>query len=183
MPGAAVVAKPVLAPEQSWWNIVVFIGKLAEMTMIDDIDRRILRALQRDGRMTMQQLAQEVGLSASPCARRVRMLEDDGIIKGYAALIDEGRLGFGVSVFVSVKLDRQVDDALKNFEARVKSCPEVVDCWLMTGARDYLIRIATADLAEFEAFLTGKLTRIEGVSSIESSIPLRRVKGATARQV
>ncbi len=150
--------------------------------MIDEIDRRILRSLQRDGRMTVQQLSDEVGLSPSPCARRVRMLEEAGIIKGYAAVIDEARLGFGVSVFVSVKLDRQVDDALKNFEARVKSYPEVVDCWLMTGTRDYLIRIATEGLAEFEAFLTGKLTRIEGVSSIESSIPLRRVKAASARQ-
>ena len=155
---------------------------LVETPMIDEIDRRILRALQRDGRMTVQQLSDEVGLSPSPCTRRVRMLEKQGIIRGYAALIDEGRLGFGVSVFVSVKLDRQVDDALKNFEAQVKSYPEVVDCWLMTGARDYLIRIATADLAEFEAFLTGKLTRIDGVSSIESSIPLRRVKAANARQ-
>ena len=153
-----------------------------ESPMIDEIDRRILRALQRDGRMTMQDLAAEVGLSASPCARRVAMLEKSGIIKGYAAVIDEARLGFGVSVFVSVKLDKQVDDALKTFEARVKSYPEVVDCWLMTGARDYLIRIATTDLVEFEEFLTGKLTKIEGVSSIESSIPLRRVKAATARR-
>ena len=150
--------------------------------MIDDIDRRILRALQRDGRMPIQALADQVGLSASPCARRVRLLEEAGIIKGYAAVIDEAKLGFAVSVFVSVKLDRQVDEALKKFEAVVKSYPEVVDCWLMTGARDYLIRIATADLVEFEEFLTSKLTRIDGVSAIESSIPLRRVKAATARQ-
>ena len=150
--------------------------------MIDDIDRRILRALQRDGRMPIQALAEQVGLSASPCARRVRLLEEAGIIKGYAAVIDEAKLGFAVSVFVSVKLDRQVDEALKKFEAAVKSYPEVVDCWLMTGARDYLIRIATADLVEFEEFLTSKLTRIDGVSAIESSIPLRRVKAATARQ-
>lgn len=150
--------------------------------MIDEIDRRILRALQQDGRMTMQQLGDAVGLSASPCARRVRILEEAGIIRGYAALIDEARLGFGVSVFVSVKLDRQVDDVLKTFEAEIKSCPEVVDCWLMTGTRDYLIRIATADLVEFEAFLTRKLTRIDGVQSIESAIPLRRVKAANARQ-
>ena len=150
--------------------------------MIDDIDRRILRALQRDGRMPIQALADQVGLSASPCARRVRLLEEAGIIKGYAAVIDEAKLGFAVSVFVSVKLDRQVDEALKKFEAAVKSYPEVVDCWLMTGARDYLIRIATADLVEFEEFLTSKLTRIDGVSAIESSIPLRRVKSATARQ-
>ena len=155
---------------------------MAESPMIDDIDRRILRALQHDGRMPVQALAEQVGLSASPCARRVRLLEEAGIIKGYAAVIDEAKLGFAVSVFVSVKLDRQVDEALKKFEAAVKSYPEVVDCWLMTGARDYLIRIATADLVEFEEFLTSKLTRIDGVSAIESSIPLRRVKAATARQ-
>ena len=167
-----------------YWRKDSGIGQqLADSTMIDAIDQRIIRALQRDGRMTMQHLADEVGLSASPCARRVRMLEEAGIIKGYAAIIDEARLGFGVSVFVSVKLDRQVDDALRNFETQVKACPEVVDCWLMTGSRDYLIRIATSDLAAFEAYLTGKLTRIAGVSSIESSIPLRCVKSANARQV
>lgn len=132
--------------------------------------------------MSMQDLSELVGLSPSPCARRVRILEDAGIIKGYAAVIDEGRLGFGVSVFVSVKLDRQVDDALKTFEAAVKSYLGVVDCWLMTGTRDYPVPIAIADLVEFEAFLTGKLTRIDGVSSIDSSIPLRRVKAATARR-
>ena len=154
-----------------------------DFTKIDAYDAAILRALAKDGRMTINDLSERVGLSPSPVARRLRQLEDSGIIAGYAAVIDEAALGYAVSVFVSVKLDRQVDDALAKFEAAIADFPEVVDCWLMTGARDYLIRIATAELAEFEAFLTGKLTRIEGVSSIESSIPLRRVKGATARQV
>ncbi len=149
---------------------------------MDDIDRSILRELQADGRLSLQDLSARVGLSASPCARRLRMLEDQGIIRGYAAVLDEAKLGFAVSVFVSVKLDRQVDDALRTFEAAIKSYPEVVDCWLMTGSRDYLIRVATADLVEFEEFLTSRLTRIKGVSSIESSIPLRRVKAASARR-
>ena len=148
---------------------------------LDETDRRILRALQASGRLSIQELAEQVGLSASPVARRVRILEESGVLTGYAALIDEAVLGFGVSVFVSVQLDRQVDQALEMFEAAVRGFPEVVDCWLMTGNRDYLMRIATTDLAEFEAFLTGRLTKVPGVANIESSIPLRRVKSGIAR--
>ncbi|MEM9063119.1 MAG: Lrp/AsnC family transcriptional regulator [Pseudomonadota bacterium] len=148
---------------------------------LDETDRRILRALQADGRLTIQDLSDQVGLSPSPVSRRVRLLEERGILTGYAALIDEAKLGFGVSVFVSVQLDKQIDQALAKFEAAIAGFPEVVDCWLMTGNRDYLLRVATADLAEFEAFLTGRLTRVAGVSNIESSIPLRRVKAGTGR--
>ncbi len=154
---------------------------MTEITTLDEIDRRILRALQADGRLSIQDLSERVGLSASPVSRRVRALEQAGIIGGYAALIDESRLGYGVSVFVSVQLDRQVDEALESFEAAIRDQPEVVDCWLMTGNRDYLLRIATEDLQSFETFLTGKLTRIRGVASIESSIPLRRVKSGISR--
>lgn len=152
------------------------------MVKLDEIDRSILRELQADGRLSVQELSERVGLSPSPCSRRVKRLEESGIIRGYAALLDEAKLGFAVSVFVSVKLDKQVDHALQNFERNVISCPEVVDCWLMTGTRDYLIRIATADLVEFEEFLTSRLTKIDGVASIESSIPLRRVKAGSARR-
>lgn len=155
----------------------------AEEDGLDAIDQRILRALQRDGRQSLQELSERVGLSPTPCARRVRRLEAEGVIAGYAALIDEAKIGFGVSVFVSVKLDRQVDEALTAFEAAIQSYPEVVDCWLMTGGRDYLLRVACEDLAAFEAFLTGRLTRAPAVASIESSIPLRRVKAGTARGV
>jgi Lrp/AsnC family leucine-responsive transcriptional regulator len=154
---------------------------MADSGALDRFDRDILRALQANGRLTIQELSDRVGLSPSPVSRRVRRLEADGVIRGYAALIDEAALGYGVSVFVSVRLDRQVDEALARFESAVQAFPEVVDCWLMTGARDYLLRIATADLAEFERFLTGRLTRIAGVAAIESSIPLRRVKAGTSR--
>ena len=122
-----------------------------------------------------------VGLSPSPVARRVRLLEEAGIITGYAAQIDEVALGYGFSVFVSVKLDKQIDEALVKFEAAIRVFPEVVDCWLMTGNRDYLLRIATNGLAEFERFLVGKFTKLPGVASIESSIPLRRVKVGPVR--
>ncbi|SDE17718.1 transcriptional regulator, AsnC family [Salipiger thiooxidans] len=152
------------------------------MTMdLDEIDYRILRALQRDARLTHQELSEKVGLSPSPCARRIRKLEAEGYITGYSARIDDARLGYGFSVFISVRLDRQIDDRLVAFEAEIKRCPEVVDCWLMTGSFDYLLRVAVGDLAEFERFLTGRLTKLPGVASLESSIPIRRVKYLPAR--
>lgn len=154
---------------------------MAESDTIDQFDIQILRVLSRDGRISLQDLSERIGLSTTPTARRVRRLEKTGIITGYAALIDETALGFDVSVFVSVQLERQVDDALATFEAAVQQFPEVVDCWLMTGDRDYLLRIATTGLKEFEEFLVGRLTRVPGVASIQSSIPLRRVKQGGAR--
>ncbi len=148
---------------------------------LDEFDLRILRALADDGRLSIQKLSETAGVSPSPVARRLNRLEEQRIIRGYAALIDEVRLGFGVSVFVSVKLDRQVDDALAHFETAIGQMPEVVDCWLMTGNRDYLLRVVTRDMAEFEQFLTAKLTRLSPVAEIESSIPLRRVKSGISR--
>ncbi|MER0240026.1 Lrp/AsnC family transcriptional regulator [Fulvimarina sp. MAC8] len=154
---------------------------MKETASIDTFDLQILRALLGDGRMSIQALSDRVGLSPTPVARRVRRLEEDGIITGYAALIDEEALGFEVSVFVSVKLDRQIDHALSTFETAIKRMPEVSDCWLMTGNRDYLLRVVTRSMREFEEFLVGRLTRIEGVAGIESSIPLRRVKASLSR--
>ncbi len=152
-----------------------------EITNLDEFDIRILRVLKRDGRITVQALSDLVRLSPSPVARRLSRLEQAGVVSGYSALIDEARIGFGVSVFVSVKLDRQVDDALAQFETAIHAMEEVVDCWLMTGNRDYLLRVVTRDMAEFEQFLVGKLTKLVPVAEIESSIPLRRVKSGTAR--
>ncbi len=152
-------------------------------TNLDAFDRKILKELQADGRLTLQELSARVGLSASPIARRIKILEDGDVIRGYSALIDEAKLGYGTSVFVSVRLDKQIDGALLQFEQAIAAFPEVVDCWLMTGNRDYLLRVATAGMSNFEQFLTGRLTRIPGVASIESSIPLRRVKSGIARTV
>lgn len=148
---------------------------------LDDFDARILRALKGNGRISVQALSDVVKLSPSPVARRLARLEQSGVISGYSALIDEARLGFGVTVFVSVKLDRQVDDALAEFEAAINRMDDVVDCWLMTGNRDYLLRVVTRDMADFEQFLVGKLTKLASVAEIESSIPLRRVKAGSAR--
>lgn len=154
---------------------------MQKITNLDSIDRRIVRVLREDGRISLLELAASVGLSPTPIARRVRRLEESGVITGYAALIDETTLGFGVSVFVSIKLDRQVDEALVTFEKAIAEFPEIVDCWLMTGNRDYLLRVATEGLAQFEQFLVGRMSKVPGIASMESSIPLRRVKGGIAR--
>lgn len=148
---------------------------------MDDIDLKILRALKKDARLTHQELSEQVGLSPTPCARRIKKLEQDGVITGYTARIDEVQIGYSFSVFVSVRLDRQIDDRLNAFEAKVRQFPEVVDCWLMTGSFDYLLRLAVKDLEEFERFLTGRLTKLTGVASLESSIPIRRVKDTSTR--
>ncbi len=147
---------------------------------LDKIDRAIVRELQADGRISNQILSERVGLSPSPCSRRLRLLEEAGIIKGYTALIDEAAIGFAMSVFVFITLERQVDDALRTFEAAIMEFPEIVDCWLMTGTRDYLLRIVATGLPHYENFLTGELTKIPGVASIESSLTLRRVKSTPA---
>ncbi|WP_422037030.1 Lrp/AsnC family transcriptional regulator [Roseibium sp.] len=148
---------------------------------LDAFDIQILRELRQNGRISLQDLSERVGLSPTPVARRLRQLEERGIVTGYCALIDEVALGYEVSVFVSVQLDKQVDVSLDQFETAIQTFPEVVDCWLMTGNRDYLLRVATTGLAAFETFLTGKLTKVPGVANIESSIPLRRVKSGVAR--
>lgn len=148
---------------------------------MDDFDRAILRELQQDGRMSVQDLSEAVGLSPTPVSRRIRHLEESGVISGYCALIDEAALGYGVTVFVSVRLDKQIDTALEQFETAIADLPEVVDCWLMTGNQDYLLRVVIAGLADFEKFLVGSLTKVPGVASIESSFPLRQVKAGITR--
>jgi len=149
---------------------------------IDAIDRRILDALQGNGRMTIQDLAEKVGLTTSPCLRRVRALEDQGVIRGYVAIIDQVAVSLPISVFASVKLERQREEELDRFAAAVARWPEVLECYLMTGHRDYLLRIVVADLAAYELFLKQKLTRLEGVSSIESGSMQTTPRQTTPRQ-
>ena len=147
---------------------------------LDEIDRKIIAALQTDARLTALQLAAQVGLSPSPCARRVRLLEEAGVITGYVANIDQNQVGFPVSVFVSVKLERQREEELDRFAQAAARWPEVLDCYLMTGPRDFLMRIVARDLESYERFLKEKLTRLEGVASIESSFALNQVKRSSA---
>ena len=143
---------------------------------LDPTDRKILALLQRDGRVSIADLAQQVGLSPSPCLRRVRLLEQAGIIARYVAMVDQQAVGLPVSVFVSIKLESQREEALTKFGKSIERWPEVLECYLMTGPRDYLLRVVVADLAAYERFLKQKLTRLAGIASIESSFALEQVK-------
>ena len=147
---------------------------------LDAIDRHILENLQNDARMRNVELAEKVGLSPSPCLRRVGNLEETGVIRGYATLVDAEAVGLPVSVFVSVTLEKQIEKALEKFEKEIRARPEVMECYLMTGEADYLLRVVTADLSAYERFLIEHLTRIPGVASIKSSFALKQVAYRTA---
>ncbi len=147
---------------------------------LDAIDRRILENLQDDARIRNVDLAGKVGLSPSPCLRRVGNLEQTGVILGYATLVDAEAVGLPVSIFVSVTLEKQVERALRVFEKHIRARPEVMECYLMTGDADYLLRVVTSDLAAYEKFLLEHLTRIPGVASIKSSFALKQVAYRTA---
>ncbi len=146
--------------------------------VIDEIDRKILGILQTNAHATSEQLSEQVGLSPSPCARRVRNLEATGVIRSYVAVVDQLKVGLPISVFASIKLERQREEELDRFAKAVQRWPEIVECYLMTGQRDYLLRIVVKDLEAYEAFLKRTLTRLEGVASIESSFALGQVKHA-----
>jgi Lrp/AsnC family leucine-responsive transcriptional regulator len=150
---------------------------------LDAIDRKILAALQTDCHVTVQELAAKVGLSASPCHRRIKMLEDRGVISRYVALVDQKAIGLHVSVFISIKLERQKEEDLDRFARAISGWEEVLECYLMTGTRDYLLRVVAPDLAAYEAFLKTKLTRLDGIASIESSFALSQVKYSIALPV
>ncbi|MCJ8323614.1 MAG: Lrp/AsnC family transcriptional regulator [Rhizobiales bacterium] len=152
-----------------------------ESSNIDKIDRLILKQLLANSRITNQELSERVGLSPSPCFRRVKVLEDKGVITGYSATLNEKAIGLSVAVFMQIKLERQVDSELNRFEEAIAMLPEVADCWLMTGDNDYLLRILVPDLTEYENFLTGTLTKIPGIASIQSSVSLRRIKSSDSK--
>ena len=143
---------------------------------LDDIDRKILKALQEDSRQSLVEVAEKAGLSTSPILRRIRQLEKAGVIRRYVAVLDQTRVGLPVSVFVSIKLEQQREQALQKFARAIERWSEVLECYLMTGPRDYLLRVVVADLGEYERFLKQKLTRLDGIASIESSFALEQVK-------
>jgi Lrp/AsnC family leucine-responsive transcriptional regulator len=143
---------------------------------LDKTDSKLLALLQQNARLTNLELADAVGLSPSPCLRRLKRLERDGIISRYVALVDQKAVGLPVSVFVSVKLERQREDAMAHFDAEIATYPVVLECYLMTGSWDYLLRVVAADLGAYEKFLKDRLTRIDGVSSIESYFALNQLK-------
>jgi Lrp/AsnC family leucine-responsive transcriptional regulator len=150
---------------------------------LDALDRKILDVLQADGRISLAALASKVGLSASPCLRRVRNLERSGIIVRYVAVLDQRAVGLPVSVFVSIKLEKQQEKVLDRFAKTIARWPEVVECYLMTGSRDYWLRVVVPDLESYERFVKQKLTRIENIASIESSFALEQVKYTNVLQI
>jgi Lrp/AsnC family leucine-responsive transcriptional regulator len=147
---------------------------------IDRLDRAILAEIQADGRISNQDLSERVGLSPSPCLRRLRQLESDGYVTKYVALVDPERLGLDVTAFIRVRLDQQGDRHLTVFEEAIGNFPEVMECYLMTGDSDYQLRVLVKDLKAFEDFLRHKLTRIPGVSQLTTSFALRPVVYRTA---
>lgn len=141
--------------------------------MMDATDKRILSALQKDGRQKLGELAEAVGLSPTPCARRVAALEKSGVITGYGARVDQAKLGLPVTVFIEVELESQSRAAIDAFERAVSRMEEVMECHLMSGSRDILLRVVVADLSAFDAFMEHDLMRVEGVSRMRSSFTLR----------
>lgn len=143
---------------------------------MDAIDRKIIRALQQDARLTNQDLAALVGLSASPCLRRVRKLEQAGILAGYTALVDQEKFGLPINVFVNIRLEKPSTETIRAFEKAIESIDAVVECYLMTGNRDYLLRVVSSDLKSYEHLVRDRLTTIPGVLSLESSFAFGQVK-------
>ncbi len=148
---------------------------------LDRTDRHILELLQKDGSLSNLELADKVGLSPSPCSRRVKALEDSGLITGYRALLDSERLGLDLLALINISMDRHTPERFNNFEAQVEACPEVLECYLITGqSADYVLKVLVEDMDAYQQFLLGRLTRIEGVSGVTSSFVMRKVVDRTA---
>ena len=147
---------------------------------LDRADRIILDCLQRDGRITNAALAARASLSESACLRRVRALETSGLVAGYGAQLNQEKAGFPVNVFVHITLDRQDQADLQTFERAVRKIPEVMECYLMSGEYDYLVRVVVADMADFERIHSHQLTRLPGVVRVHSSFALRTVQKSAA---
>jgi len=143
---------------------------------MDSKDRQILRELQNDGRLSNQDLSARVHLSPSPCLRRLRLLEEAEIITGYTAIVDQKAWGLPVTVFIRIKLERHSDEAVQAFEKSILEMPKVMDCWLMTGRSDYLLRVIAADLDDYEHFVRLELQRVPGIASIDTSFAYGSVK-------
>ncbi|BCG04144.1 AsnC family transcriptional regulator (plasmid) [Paraburkholderia sp. PGU19] len=146
------------------------------MEKLDEIDRRILRTLQKDGRIQNIDLAEKVGLSPSPCLRRVKILEEAGVIERYVALLNAAKVGAGLTVFVRIWLKTQDAETVDHFTEEIRHLPQVVECHLMAGDCDFLLRVVAADLDAYREFQVNSLTRIKGVQSVKTEIPMQKVK-------
>lgn len=151
---------------------------------LDRYDRQILSLLQVDGRLSNQELAERIGLSPSPCLRRVRALEESGLIAGYRAIVDGKKLGLTLMALVHISMDRHTPERFANFENKVTGLPEVLECLLITGqAADYQLKVIVRDMDAYQDLLLNRITRIEGVTGVHSSFVLRRVLDRTALPV
>lgn len=148
---------------------------MAELNL-DEIDLQILERLQQDGRVTNVELAQSVGLTAPPCLRRMRALEDEGIITAYHAAIDPIKMGYTITVFAMVSLKSQAESDLQAFEDHVQSLPEVRDCYMLNGEIDFMLKVVAKDLQQFQKFLTSNLTSAPNVASVKTSLTIRSAK-------
>lgn len=154
------------------------------MMELDKYDRLILEALQKDGRISNQELADSISLSPSPCLRRVRALEESGLIDGYVALLNARKLGLTLMAFIQISMDKHTPDRFDTFEKLVNDYPEVLECHLITGqSADYLLKVIVKDMDAYQQFLLQKLTRIEGVSGVHSSFVLKSPVDKTALPV
>jgi len=142
---------------------------------IDSIDYKILKHLQNDGRISNAELADKIALSPSPCLRRVKSLENKGVIERYVAIVNPKLIGLPVNVVINVSLQSQEQSQLQMFQQRIALCEEVMECYLMTGGSDYMLRVVVPDLEHFEHFLVEKLTCIPGISNIQSSFALKQL--------
>ncbi|KAA8985337.1 MULTISPECIES: Lrp/AsnC family transcriptional regulator [Gammaproteobacteria] len=148
----------------------------SELVRIDRIDRQILEYLQKDGGLTNQQLAERVGLSPSPCSRRVKALEEAGIILGRKTLLERRKLGLSLTVILQIGMDRHTPERFQEFEDQVATYPEVQELYLITGQQaDYILKVVVPDMEHYQQFLLNKITRITGVSGVHSSFVMRRV--------
>lgn len=148
---------------------------------LDRIDKRILEHLQRNARITNLELAESVGLSPTPCARRMKRLEDAGVIRDHVTLLDETVLGLSLTAMISISMDRHTPERFENFEKQIQRFPEIVECSIVTGqSADYLLKAVLPDMARYEEFLLGRLTKIDGVTGVHSSFVLRKVINRTA---
>jgi Lrp/AsnC family transcriptional regulator, leucine-responsive regulatory protein len=143
---------------------------------LDSIDHRILSALQRDGRLTNVQLANEVGLSPSPCLRRVRILENAGVIQGYHAMLDREEIGLGLTVFVALRVERHGEQEAAELRVLIQSLQEVVSCHLVSGETDFLLEVAVPDLSAYQHFLLGTLLKYPGVKDVRSNFAIQTMK-------
>lgn len=143
---------------------------------IDETDRRIIRELQKNGRMSNQELSERINLSPSPCLRRTKALEESGVIKGYTALIDQQAYGLPVTALIRIRLERHAEDSVRIFEARVRATPEILDCYLVTGDADYLLRVLVESLDAYEDFIRRKIHVIPGITSIDTSLAYGIIK-------